>query len=260
MQNSLSEKFISLVQIMDRLRQECPWDREQTSESLRKYILEEAYEVLETIDEKNWEKLSEELGDLLLQILFQSVIASESGYFSLESVIDNISTKLVERHPHVFKDVKVNSTAEVEENWEHIKLTKENRNSLLSGVPQNAPALLRAQRLQEKASRVSFDWSDVSEVILKLEEEINELKQAIATKNEQNKEEEIGDILFSIVNISRFLDISAEDALRQSNEKFIHRFQYIERFFKKDYKKIKNAGIERLDQLWEKAKKGEKKK
>jgi len=252
---TLSDKFIKLVETMDRLRKECPWDREQTHQSLRKYILEEAYEVIETIDEENWKELGEELGDLLLQIVFQSVIGEESGEFSLESVIDTLNKKLVERHPHVFGSKKVDSAKEVEINWEHIKLKNEQRKSLLDGVPKNSPALLRAQRLQERAARISFDWNHLGEVIEKFEEEIGELKKAIDDKNRRDIEEELGDILFSLVNISRFLEISAEDSLRKSNEKFTRRFKYIEEAFDNNYEQMKKAGLKELDKKWEEAKK-----
>jgi MazG family protein len=255
MKNMLSDKFIEIVNTMDRLRKECPWDREQTHESLRKYILEEAYEVVETIDKKNWEELSEELGDLLLQIIFQSAIAKESGKFSLEIVIDKLNKKLIERHPHIFGNKKASSAKDVQKNWEQIKLKKEQRKSLMDGVPKNAPALLRAQRLQERAARVSFDWDRLTDVVNKLEEELNELKTAITVNNRQEIEEEIGDIFFSLVNISRFLDISAEDSLRKSSEKFTQRFKYIEEAFDNNYEQMKKAGLKELDKKWEEAKK-----
>ena len=255
MNEALANKFLYLVEIMKRLRLECPWDRQQTPESLRKYILEEAYEVVETIDHQDWEELGKELGDLLLQIIFQSVIAQESDYFSIESVLENLNNKLIERHPHVFGDKKVNSAREVEINWERIKTKNKDKKSLLSGVPKSAPALLSAQRLQEKAGRVSFDWDDILDVLNKLNEEIGELQQAIVKKNTNNIEEEIGDTFFSLVNLCRFLNISAEDALRKSNEKFIRRFQYIESSFDYDYEKMKQAGLEALDRKWEDAKK-----
>ncbi len=255
MNTILSDKFLELVKTMDRLRKECPWDREQTHESLRKYILEEAFEVVETIDKKNWKELGEELGDLLLQIIFQSVIGKESGEFSLESVIETLNNKLVERHPHVFGNKKVDSAKDVESNWEHIKLKNEQRKSLLSGIPKIAPALLRAQRLQERAARVSFDWDHLTDVIEKLEEELKELKKAIDENNHRDMEEEMGDILFSLVNISRFLEISAEDSLRKSNEKFARRFKYIEDSFDNNYKQMKKAGLKELDKKWEEAKK-----
>lgn len=244
------ELFEQLVQIMKRLRRECPWDKEQTAESLRRFVLEEAYEVVDTIDRKKWQKLSEELGDLLLQIVFQAEIAEENKFFTLATVIENINKKLIERHPHVFEGRKVDSAHDVEQNWEQIKLKNEQRDSLLTGVPESAPALLRAQRIQEKASRVGFDWKQSAEVLEKIEEEIKELRQAIEKTDKQNMEEEMGDLLFSLVNLSRFLNISAEDALRISNNKFIHRFMKMEKIFNNDYHKMTQAGIQELDRLW----------
>jgi MazG family protein len=255
MKNILSAKFLTLVETMSRLRKECPWDKKQTHQSLRKYILEEAYETVEAIDQEKWIDLGEELGDLLLQILFQSVIAEEKGKFSLESVIDTLNKKLVDRHPHVFGDKKVNTPNEVEANWEHIKLKNEKRKSLLDGVPRIAPALLRAQRLQERAAKVSFDWKHLPDVIDKVEEELNELKTAYDKNARQNMEEEMGDLLFTIVNLSRFLEISAEDSLRKSNEKFARRFKYMEEAFDNNYEQMKKAGMKELDKIWEEAKK-----
>jgi MazG family protein len=257
MSKTLSDKFTELVEIMDKLRNECPWDKEQTHHSLRKYILEEAYEVVEAIDNNNWGELEEELGDLLLQVVFQSAIARESGKFNLESVIRVLNNKLIERHPHIFGDKKVNSAKDVQTNWEKIKLEKSQRQSLMEGIPVGAPALLRAQRLQERASKVSFDWQKISDVVDKLEEELKELKSAIRDNNRQETEEEMGDMLFTLVNVSRFLGISAEDSLRRSNEKFIRRFKYIEEAFDNNYDAIKNAGLDELDKKWEEAKKRE---
>lgn len=255
--NTLSVKFIELVEIMEKLRNECPWDKEQTHASLRKYIIEEAYEVVETIDKENWEDLGEELGDLLLQVVFQAAIAKESGKFTLETVIEKLNRKLIQRHPHIFGDKKVHSSKDVQINWEKIKLKNSNRKSLLAGIPSSAPALLCAQRLQERASKVSFDWIQVTDVIEKLEEELKELKSAISDNNREEMDEEMGDIFFSLVNISRFLEISAEDSLRKSNEKFIRRFKYIEEAFDNNYDQMKKAGLKELDKKWEEAKKKE---
>ena len=169
-------KFLNLVTVIEKLRRECPWDREQTAESLRQYILEETYEVLETIDQGKQEKLKGELGDLLLQIILQSVIAAEQNHFTLDQVIDAITVKMIERHPHVFEDLRVNGVRDIIHNWEQIKRDKEKRNSLLADIPLNLPALLRAQRIQEKAATVNFDWPDISPVLEKVEEEIKELK------------------------------------------------------------------------------------
>jgi MazG family protein len=257
MNNSLSEKFMKLVEIMDRLRKECPWDKEQTHESLRKYILEEAYEVVETIDKHNWDELGEELGDLLLQVVFQAAIGKETGKFSLESIIETLNNKLIERHPHIFGNKKVHSAKDVQINWEQIKIKNSNRKSLMEGIPSTAPALLRAQRIQERAAKVSFDWSQLSDVVDKLAEELQELKSAISKNKQKQIEEEMGDILFSLVNISRFLDISAEDSLRKSNEKFIRRFKYIEEAYDNNYDQMKKAGLDELDKKWEEAKKRE---
>ena len=254
MKSSIKESFSRLIDIMHQLRNECPWDRQQTAETLRKYILEEAYETVDTIDRKDWKKLQDELGDLLLQIVFQSEIAEENGHFSILSVIENINDKLISRHPHVFGNKNVNGAEEVEHNWEQIKINNENRKSLLAGIPESAPALLRSQRLQEKASRVSFDWEKTSDVVKQLDEDIEELKAAITKNDQKNVEEEVGDLFFTLVNLARFLNVSAEDALRQTNRKFISRFEYIEKAFGGDLSKMKEAGIEELDKLWHEAK------
>ena len=255
MNSTVAEKFLNLVDLMNLLRKKCPWDRKQTAESLRKYILEEAYEVIEAIDKKKWNELGEELGDLLLQVVFQAVIAEESRYFTLASVIESINNKLIERHPHVFADKKISSANDVEKNWEHTKIKNGDRKSLLGGIPKTAPALLVAQRLQERAARVSFDWEKITDVVEKINEELNELRAAIKDRDKMHSEEEIGDVLFSLVNLSRFLDISAEDALRNTNLKFIKRFQYIEKAFDHDYDKLKQADLKTLDEKWEEAKK-----
>jgi MazG family protein len=248
------KSFSRLLTIMYKLRKECPWDRQQTAESLRQFILEETYEVLESIDGGKWDALADELGDLLLQIVFQSIIAEEENRFRMEDVINNINHKMIERHPHVFSNTVVDSASQVAQNWEHIKINSEKRNSLLAGVPGNAPALLRAQRLQEKASNVGFDWKNYNEVMTKIYEELDELKAAIEKSDKKNIEEELGDILFSIVNLSRFLGLVAEDSLRNANNKFTDRFTKIEAHYKNDYKQMKQAGLEELDKIWDKIK------
>jgi len=254
MSKSIEKKFSELLNIMDKLRQECPWDKKQTAESLRQYLLEETYEVIESIDNQNWQELGKELGDLLLQIVFQSSIAQEKGYFKIEDVIDNINKKLIERHPHVFAEKKVNSDKEVADNWEQIKMKSENRKSLLCGIPKHAPALLYAQRMQEKASKIGFDWEEVGSIVQKLDEEIDELKLALKKENRKNIEEEIGDTLFTLTNISRFLELNAEDSLRLTNDKFEKRFQFIEKHYNGDIDLMKQATLQELDELWEKAK------
>ena len=254
MSDKTSKEFQKLLEIMRLLRKECPWDKEQTLHKLRQFILEETFEVIEAIDEEKWQNLSGELGDLLLQIVFQSIIAAEQGYFTLEKVIMAINQKLIERHPHIFDTKKVSSAKDVKDNWEYIKLHKESRESLLSGIPKTIPALLRAQRIQEKASLVDFDWYKVSDVLLKLQEEIKELKQAIQDGIKERITEEIGDLLFTTVNVSRFLGVVAEDALRESIKKFTERFQFIESYYQKDYERMKKASMQELDQLWERSK------
>ncbi len=247
-----------LLQIMHRLRKECPWDAKQTHDSLRPYLLEETYEVLETIDNQQWSKLAEELGDLLLQIVFHSEIASENNHFDFSDVVDHICRKLIARHPHVFGNKNLHSAQQVQESWEHSKVATEKRHSLLSGVPNSAPALLQAQRLQEKAATVGFDWPNIEPVFDKVVEELQELKQAIKNENASEKENEFGDLLFALVNLARFLDVTAEDALRKTNQKFIRRFQHIEKQYDGDLQAMKRASLEELDQHWEQAKNNEK--
>jgi len=254
-----AEKMVGLLKIMDRLRKECPWDAKQTHNSLRPYLLEETYEVLETIDREEWDKLAGELGDLLLQIVFHSVIASESGRFEFTDVVDHISKKLVERHPHVFGDKQVHDAKTVQENWEHTKVKNEERESILSGVPEAMPALLQAQRLQEKAATVGFDWGALPPVIAKVDEEWQEFKTAVAEDNLPNAQEEFGDLLFSIVNISRFIDMNAEDALRNTSRKFIKRFSHIEKQYNNSPSAMKAATLEELDHYWNEAKGQDKK-
>ena len=257
MTKSAEKKFTELLNIMKRLRRECPWDKKQTAESLRQYLLEETYEVLESIDNRDWNELGKELGDLLLQIVFQSAIAEERGLFSIENVIENINKKLIERHPHVFAQKKVNSAEDVADNWEHIKMNSENRKSIIAGIPKKAPALLFAQRMQEKASKIGFDWEKVNSVIDKLDEEIKELKEALNEANKEKIQEEIGDTLFTIVNMARFLNLNAEDCLRITNAKFKKRFQYIENHYNGDINSMKKATLKELDDLWNKAKKND---
>ncbi len=247
------EKFKSLMDIMYKLRKECPWDREQTNDSIKANTIEEAFEVVEAIDEKNYDELKKELGDLLLHIVFHSVIAEEEKHFNINDVIDAISDKLVRRHPHVFGDTKVDGTKEVMTNWETLKL-KEGRDSVLEGVPKNLPGLHRAFRLQEKASKVGFDWEKKEDVWEKVEEEINELKESEKKNDIQEIENEIGDILFSITNYARFIGINPENALRLTIEKFIKRFTYVEKKVKDQNKEIHKVTLEEMDKYWDESK------
>lgn len=245
------EEFDRLVKIMNRLRKECPWDKEQTPQTLRQYILEEAYETVEMIDDENWPELRKELGDLLLQIVFQAEIAQENDRFTLAEVIANISQKLIDRHPHVFGDTTADTAEAVKDNWEQIKLKSENRKSVLEGVPKTLNALLRAQRLQDKASQVGFDWDDAGAVLDKVQEEIQELKDS---RSPQEIEEEMGDVLFSLVNLCRFYKISAEDALRKTTDKFTTRFQYIEQKLAESSRPVREASLAEMEALWQEAK------
>ncbi|MEO8447049.1 MAG: nucleoside triphosphate pyrophosphohydrolase [bacterium] len=247
-------EFDDFVNIVKKLRQECPWDRIQTHLSLRRCLLEETYETLEAIDENNIQELRKELGDILLQVVFHSNIAEEEKEFTLKEVIEGETKKLIDRHPHVFGDVKVKDSDEVKRNWENLK-KKEGRKSLVDGIPEELPALLKAFRIQEKASKVGFDWKDEKPVFDKILEEIGELRENIQTgKSESEIEDEFGDVLFSLVNYSRFLKINPEDALRRTVSKFKKRFQKIEKFAEENNRPIEEMTLEEMDEIWEKAK------
>jgi len=241
------------MNIMRRLRNDCSWDSVQTHDSIKANTLEEAYEVVEAIDEKNYPELKIELGDLLLHIVFHSVIAEELNNFNIDDVIETISKKLIRRHPHVFGDVKVENNDDITRNWETIKL-QEGRNSVLEGVPKHLPELHKAYRLQEKAAKVGFDWEKKEDVWCKVLEEIEEMKEAEKQNNIEYIEEEMGDLLFSLVNYSRFIGINPANALRRTNEKFTKRFQYIENELAKIDKKIYNANLTEMDKYWEESK------
>jgi XTP/dITP diphosphohydrolase len=245
------DEFINIVK---RLRKECPWDRIQTHLSLRRCLLEETYETLEAIDNNDMTELKKELGDILLQVVFHSNIAEEENAFTLKDVIDSETQKLIERHPHVFGDVKVKDSEEVKRNWEMLK-KKEGRKSVIDGIPKELPALLKAYRIQEKASKVGFDWKEENPVFEKIIEEINELKENVNSgKTEKEIEDEFGDVLFSLVNYSRFLKINPEDALRKTVKKFKERFNKIEKFAEENNIKLEEMTLEEMDEVWEKAK------
>ena len=249
-------ELYKLVEVMKKLRSPggCPWDREQTHETLKPYLLEETYEVLSAIDMHDDDELKEELGDLLLQIVFHAQLADEEHRFSIDDVAESIVQKLIRRHPHVFGEIKVNGSEEVLQNWEKIK-KGEGKKSALDGVPSSLPALLKARRVQEKAKRVGFDWDNARGAFEKVVEEIHELKHAIDEAKTENVEEEIGDLLFSLVNVSRFVGVDAEDALRKTIQKFMARFQYIEEEIEKNGKKsLENYSLGELDVLWDRAK------
>ncbi len=251
---SEQHEFLRLVSIMERLRRECPWDQKQTPQSLRQYILEEAYETVEAIDNENWDELKKELGDLMLQIVFQAEIAREKNQFLLVDVLRHINEKLIRRHPHVFGTVEVKDEHQVKNNWEKIKINEEKRQSLLEGVPRNLSGLLRAQRIQDKAANIGFDWPKVSGVIEKIREEISEMEMALQKKNPEELESELGDLFFSLVNLARFQNMNAEDALRKTINKFIARFQYIERKLADQNKTVYQSSLEEMDKLWDESK------
>ena len=246
-------KFEDLVSIIRRLRVECPWDSEQTNDSIKAATIEEAYEVVEAIDNKDFDELKIELGDLLLHVIFHSVIAEEENEFKLEDVIESIQTKLIRRHPHVFGNVEVQSSDEVKRNWEAIKLT-EGRKSVLEGVPENLPSLQRAYRLQEKASKVGFDWDKKEQVWEKVIEEIEEMHKSEKEETHEELENEIGDVFFAMVNYSRFLEINPEYALRNSIKKFVRRFNYIEDKINESGRKINESNLAEMDKYWNESK------
>ncbi len=260
MADTAAASFVGLVEIMARLRGEggCPWDREQTPETIKPYLIEETYEVLEAIDEQDPEKLKEELGDLVLQVVFHARMAEETGAFAIGDVLAAINDKLVRRHPHVFGDRKAETAQEVLFNWEQIKQTERRREkgqaSLLDGVPREMPALLRAHRLQEKASRAGFDWKEAQEVFRKVEEELAELRAAMEGQAADRVEAELGDLLFALVNLSRFLAVNPEEALRKTIARFIARFRYIEEELARRGRSLRQATLEEMDALWAEAK------
>lgn len=248
------ETFYRLVQIMDELREKCPWDKKQTIQTLRAMTIEEMYELTDAITVENWQGIKEELGDILLHILFYSKIAQEQGKFTLKEVIEGISKKLVERHPHIYGDVKVNDENDVKKNWEKIKL-KEGKTSVLSGVPLALPAIVKAARIQEKAKQVGFEWENKEDVWLKVEEELNELREAVESNNEKHIEEEFGDVLFSLVNYARFLNIDAENVLEKTNKKFIYRFTRMEQIARERQKELAVMTLSEMDAIWNEVKK-----
>jgi XTP/dITP diphosphohydrolase len=248
--------FRRLLEIMDELRVKCPWDRKQTLESLRYLTIEETYELSDAILEKDMEGIKKELGDLMLHLVFYSRIGSESGAFDMLDVLNNIIEKLIHRHPHIFGDVKVTTAKEVKDNWEKIKLKEKGNKSVLSGVPGSLPAVVKAYRIQEKASGVGFDWDNPGQVWDKVQEELRELKEAEeSAAGPEKKEDELGDLLFAIINYARFIDVNPEDALERTNKKFIRRFQYLEQKAMEKHKPLHDMTLAEMDVFWNEAKK-----
>ena len=245
--------FIRLVEIMDKLREECPWDKKQTISSLRYLTIEEVYELSDAILDEDFEEIKKELGDLLLHIVFYSRIASEKNKFDISDVLNTISDKLIHRHPHIYGNVKVKDEKDVKENWEKLKL-KEGKNSVLEGVPKSLPAVVKAYRIQEKVRGIGFDWQNKEQVWDKVLEEIQELKDEEISKSDRI-EDEFGDLLFALINYSRFININPEDALEKTNKRFIKRFQILESMVKNQEKEFSDLSFEEMNLFWEKAKK-----
>ena len=257
MKNSIAENFNSLINIVEKLRgpNGCDWDKVQTNESLIPYFLEEVYEMIDSVDNKDINNTKEELGDILLHIVLQSQIFKEDKNFNLNDVIINISDKLINRHPNVFNKLNNENNLSDKKNWELQKYKDKNRKSILDGVPNILPSIITAQRIQEKASMSGFDWENIQSVWDKFNEEVNELKVAQESGVQENIQEELGDLLFTIINLSRFMNVSSENALRKSNKKFINRFKLLEKKVKSLDKKVNDLSIDELDQIWEEVKK-----
>jgi MazG family protein len=251
---NLSKAFLRLVNIMDELREKCPWDRKQTIQTLRTLSIEELYELTDAIISEDWPGIKEELGDLFLHLLFYAKIAKEQNRFSLEDVLNGISEKLIARHPHIYGDVIVNSEEDVKQNWEKLKL-REGKKSVLSGVPASLPAVVKAIRLQEKSRQVGFEWNNSQEVWEKVEEEKKELEEAVLTGDHDQIEEEFGDLMFSMINYARFLSVDAETALERTNRKFIHRFMKMEEAVGLSGKKMTDLSLSEMDTIWNTVKK-----
>ncbi|PWK17701.1 nucleoside triphosphate pyrophosphohydrolase [Xanthomarina spongicola] len=246
--------FDRLLTIMDELREQCPWDKKQTMESLRHLTIEETYELGDAILDNDLNEVKKELGDVLLHIVFYSKIGSETNHFDIADVCNSICDKLVDRHPHIYSNVVVENEEDVKRNWEKLKL-KEGKSSVLEGVPKSLPALVKANRIQDKVAGVGFDWEESNQVWEKVEEELNEFKQEVANNNKDGMESEFGDVLFSMVNYARFLNINPENALERTNKKFSKRFQYLESKAKSLNKNLKDMSLKEMDIFWEEAKK-----
>lgn len=257
LKRSIDEKlsaFGRLLNIMDELREQCPWDKKQTFQSLRHLTIEETYELADSILSENLTEIKKELGDVMLHLVFYARIASEHGVFDIADVLNTLCDKLIHRHPHIYGDTKVANEQEVKENWEKLKL-KEGNKSVLGGVPVSLPALVKASRIQEKARAVGFDWEQPEQVWDKVIEELNEFKEASESGNQDEMEKEFGDVLFSLINFARFKNINPEDALEKTNRKFIYRFQYLENKAKEMNKKLEDMTLAEMDVFWNEAKK-----
>jgi MazG family protein len=253
MKETTNETFARLVGIMDELREKCPWDKKQTIQTLRQLTIEETYELADAITDEDWKGIKEELGDILLHVVFYAKIGAEQEKFSLDEVINGVCEKLISRHPHIYSDVKVENEDDVSRNWEKLKM-KEGKKSILSGVPKSLPAMVKAMRLQEKAKQVGFEWDNKEQVWDKVEEEKKELFEAIASGDQTHTEEELGDLFFSIINYARFLKVDAENALERTNKKFIDRFTKMEQEAISTGKALPEMTLEEMDAIWNRIK------
>lgn len=251
--SELSNQFLRLVKIMDELRAQCPWDKKQTIHTLRHLTIEETYELADAITESDWKGIKEELGDLMLHLVFYAKIGSEQQQFELYDVINDVCDKLIRRHPHIYGDITVENEEQVKQNWEKLKL-KEGKKSVLGGVPKSLPAMVKAMRLQEKSKQVGFEWEHAGQVWEKVEEETQELKEAISGGQADKIEEEMGDLLFSLINYARFLQVDAEQALEKTNKKFMHRFLQMEAMANEANKNLADMTLTEMDELWNRIK------
>lgn len=252
-QQNISTAFLRLVKIMDELREQCPWDQKQTIQTLRPLTIEETYELADAIDNNNWQQIKEELGDLLLHIVFYSRIGAEQQQFSIDEMIHGICDKLVARHPHIYGEVKVQDEEEVKRNWEKLKM-KEGKTSVLQGVPVSLPSMVKAIRIQEKAKQVGFEWDHKEQVFEKITEELEELKEVVAAGDADKMEDEMGDVFFSLINYARFLQVDADLALERTNKKFITRFQRMEQVALSEGKQLHQMTLEEMDAIWNRIK------
>jgi MazG family protein len=262
--SSAGQKFDKLVSIMARLRAPggCPWDREQTFDTIKPYLLEETYEVMEAIDARDWNELADELGDLMLQSVFFAQMASEAGHFGIEDSIDAINNKLVRRHPHIFGDSEAHTAEDVKKRWDEIKLEEKKAKGeapklLLEGIPRSLPALVEAAQISSRAARAGFDWENAEQVLEKLEEELHELAEARKQASDEEIEGEIGDLLFVLVNLARFVKVDPEQALRKSNAKFRRRFTHVEQSLQSQGKNFSDSNLKEMEELWQEAKRSE---
>ncbi len=251
----VSNRFLALVEIMDTLREQCPWDKKQTIHSLRSNTIEELYELVDSIMEEDWEGIKEELGDIMLHVLFYARIGKEQGKFTLEEVMEGIAKKLIHRHPHIYGDVKVENEDDVKRNWEQLKLKEgQGKKTILSGVPNSLPAIVKALRIQEKVKHVGFEWENKEQVWEKVEEEIGELKAEIEANHQAKMEQEFGDVLFSMINYARFLNIDPETALEKTNKKFKHRFERMEQYANAHGLDLASMSLQEKEALWQQMK------